>query len=88
MTVILIGALLTVVGVVYMAAATIKRGRLSDPAPVPTMPDRPMPNLATPGPTLEPRRRGLGFLGLSQNWPSLLMMLVGLLLLLSVVLLG
>ena len=80
MTVIL-GALLTVAGIVYMAGAALRRGRLSDPAP--TAPDRPAPNLATPGPTLEPRRRGLGFLGLSQNWPGLLMMVVGILLLLS-----
>ncbi|WP_434722740.1 hypothetical protein [Mesorhizobium sp. RIZ17] len=80
MTVIL-GALLTVAGIVYMAGAALRRGRLSDPAP--TTPDRPAPNLATPGPTLEPRRRGLGFLGLSQNWPGLLMMAVGILLLLS-----
>jgi hypothetical protein len=80
MTVIL-GALLTVAGIVYMAGAALRRGRLSDPAP--TAPDRPAPNLATPGPTLEPRRRGLGFLGLSQNWPGLLMMAVGVLLLLS-----
>jgi hypothetical protein len=80
MTVIL-GALLTVAGIVYMAGAVLRRGRLSDPAP--TAPDRPAPNLATPGPTLEPRRRGLGFLGLSQNWPGLLMMAVGVLLLLS-----
>jgi hypothetical protein len=80
MTVIL-GALLTVAGIVYMAGAALRRGRLSDPAP--TAPDRPAPNLATPGPTLEPGRRGLGFLGLSQNWPGLLMMAVGVLLLLS-----
>ena len=80
MTVIL-GALLTVAGLVYMAGAALRRGRLSDPAP--TAPDRPAPNLATPGPTLEPRRRGLGFLGLSQNWPGLLMMAAGILLLLS-----
>ncbi|TIO21159.1 MAG: hypothetical protein E5X96_09685, partial [Mesorhizobium sp.] len=56
--------------------------RLSDPAS--TAPDRPAPNLATPGPTLEPRRRGLRFLGLSQNWPGLVMMAVGIILLLSV----
>ena len=80
MTVIL-GALLTVAGLVYMAGAALRRGRLSDTAP--TAPGRPAPNLATPGPTLEPRRRGLGFLGLSQNWPGLLMMVVGILLLLS-----
>ena len=86
MAVILIGALLTVAGIVYMAGAAIRRGRLSDPAPV-SVSDRPTPNLATPGPTLEPRRRGLGFLGLSQNWPGLLMMGIGILLLLSVVVL-
>ncbi|MGX5849936.1 hypothetical protein ACWGTO_22940 [Mesorhizobium sp. PL10] len=83
MAVILIGALLTVAGVVYMAGAVLRRGRLSDPAPVSATPDAPTPNLATTGPTLEPRRRGLGFLGLSQNWPGLLMMAVGVILLLS-----
>ncbi|RRI05900.1 hypothetical protein EH240_05030 [Mesorhizobium tamadayense] len=77
MTVILIGALLIVAGVVYMADAVLRRGRLSDPAPSP----------AKPGPTLEPRRRGLGFLGLTQNWPGLLMVAIGVVLLLSVVVL-
>lgn len=85
MAFILIGALLTVAGVVYMAGAALRRGRLSDTAPLAS--DRPMPNLATPGPTLEPRRRGLGFLGLSQNWPGLLMIGVGAILLLSAVVL-
>jgi hypothetical protein len=88
MVVILIGALLTVAGVVYMASATLGRGRLSDPTPVPAMSDRPASIAATPGPTLEPRRRGLGFLGLTQNWPGLLMVVIGLALLLSVVVLG
>ncbi|UCI23850.1 hypothetical protein [Mesorhizobium sp. B2-8-5] len=82
MAVILIGALLIVAGIVYMAGAVLRRGKLSDPAAAAS--DRPMPNLATPGPTLEPRRRGLGFLGLSQNWPGLLMMGVGIILLLLV----
>jgi hypothetical protein len=72
MAVILIGALLFMGGVLYMAGATLRRGRLSDPAP-----DRLSPNLATPGPTLEPSRRGLRFLGLAANWPGLLMMAVG-----------
>ncbi|TGP52874.1 hypothetical protein EN873_16625 [bacterium M00.F.Ca.ET.230.01.1.1] len=76
--IVILGALLTVAGVVYMAGATLRRGRLSGPAP------RPAPNLATSGPTLEPRRRGLGFLGLSQNWPGLVMMAIGFILLLSV----
>jgi hypothetical protein len=84
MAVILIGALLTVAGVVYMASAALRRGRLSGPAPAAS--DR-MPNLATPGPTLEPSRRGLGFLGLSQNWPGLLIVGAGLMLLLSVAIL-
>lgn len=87
MAVILIGALLTVAGLVYMAVAAIMRGRLSEPAAVSTAPDSPTPNVATPGPTLEPRQRGLRFLGLSQNWPGLLMMAVGVILLLSVVVL-
>jgi len=81
MAVIMIGALLTVAGVVNMAGAVLRRGRLSDPAP---SPGRPKPNPSIPGPTLEPRRRGLGFLGLSQNWPGLLMIGIGLILLLSV----
>jgi hypothetical protein len=84
MAVIIIGALLTVAGVVYVAIATLRRGRLSDPTTSPATPDHPTP-FATLSPTLEPRRRGLAFLGLSQNWPGLLMMVVGLILLLSVV---
>ncbi|CAH2409550.1 hypothetical protein [Mesorhizobium escarrei] len=87
MAAVLIGALLIVAGVVYMAGAALWRGRLSDPAPARAAPDRSTPNLAMSGPTLEPRRRGLGFLGLSQNWPGLLMMAVGFILLLSVVVL-
>ncbi|MBZ9858761.1 MULTISPECIES: hypothetical protein [unclassified Mesorhizobium] len=82
MAVILIGALLIVAGIVYMAGAVLRRGKLSDPAAAAS--DRRVPNLTTPGPTLEPRRRGLGFLGLSQNWPGLLMMGVGIILLLLV----
>ena len=83
MAVIIIGALLTVAGVVYMALAVLNRGRLSNPTAFPARPGGPTPNLATPGPTLAPRRRGLAFLGLSQNWPGLLMIGIGLILLLS-----
>ncbi|MER8623105.1 MULTISPECIES: hypothetical protein [unclassified Mesorhizobium] len=85
MAVILIGALLIVAGIVYMALAVLNRGRLSNPTPFPARPGGPTPNLATPGPTLEPRHRGLGFLGLSQNWPGLLMIGIGVVLLLSAV---
>lgn len=87
MAVILIGAFLVVAGIVYTALAVLNRGRLSNPTSFPPPPDGPMPNLAAPGPTLEPRRRGLGFLGLSQNWPGLLMIGIGVVLLLSVVVL-
>ena len=33
--------------------------------------------------TLEPPRRGLGFLGLGPNWPGLLLIVIGAILLLS-----
>ena len=82
MTVILIGALLFVGGVVYMAGAALGRGQLSGPAPEQMSPAPPTP-LATPGPTLEPERRGLRFLGLATNWPGLLMVAAGAILLLS-----
>jgi hypothetical protein len=81
MTMIIIGALLFVAGIVYMAGAALRRGRLSDPATAHAASDRMIP--ATPGPTLEPERRGLRFLGLATNWPGLLMLVVGAALLLS-----
>ena len=71
----LIGALLIFAGVVYMAIAAIRRGRLSDPSRNPG---------DTTDRTLEPRQGGLEFLGLAANWPGLLMMAVGALLLLAV----
>jgi hypothetical protein len=74
MIVIWLGAILFVCGVVYMAAATLSRGKLSDPHPAQAGPNEP---------TLEPTRRGLGFLGVGPNWPGLLMMAVGALMLLS-----
>lgn len=83
MAVILIGALLIVAGIVYMAGAALSQGRLSNSAPFGTPADRSASRLSTPGPTLEPRRRGLGFLGLSRNWPGLLMMGIGIILMLS-----
>ena len=45
MAVILIGALLTIAGVAYMAVAAIRRGRLSDPIHLPTSAERPTPIL-------------------------------------------
>jgi len=67
-TIPVVGALLLLGGIVYMATAAIYRGRMSDPHPKPT-------DTATR--TLEPRHRGLRFLGLATNWPGLLMIVVG-----------
>jgi hypothetical protein len=68
----LIGALLILAGLVYMAAAAIYRDRLSDDRPNPT---------DTADRTLEPRHRGLGFLGIKPNLAGLIMIAVGALLL-------
>ena len=69
----LLGALLFIVGLVQTARAAIRRGRMSDPGPNPN---------DTAARTLEPRERGVGFLGVKPNWPGLLMMAVGALMLL------
>jgi hypothetical protein len=70
----ILGALLLLGGLVWMAAAAINRGRMSDPR-------------ANPGdrgrPTLEPRHRGVGFLGLGPNWPGLALAVLGAALLLA-----
>jgi hypothetical protein len=55
-----LGALLVLGGVLYMVRAVIWRGSLSGPDS-----GRPVRG------TLEPRRRGVGFLGLEANWPGL-----------------
>jgi hypothetical protein len=68
----LIGALFILCGVVYMAGAAIYRGRMSDPHL----------NPGDASPTLEPRHRGLRFLGLKANWPGLLLLAIGAILLL------
>jgi hypothetical protein len=60
-----LGVLLVIGGVLYMARATIWRGSLSRPA----------------RDTLEPPRRGVGFLGFEANWPGILLMAIGAILL-------
>jgi hypothetical protein len=69
----LIGALLVACGVVYMAIAAIFRGRMTEPHSTPR---------DGTGPTLEPRRAGMGFLGAKANWPGVLIAAIGLMLLL------
>jgi len=72
MMVIGLGALLVFGGVLYMVRAVIWRGSLSGPDS-----GRPVRG------TLEPRRRGVGFLGLETNWPGILLIATGAILLLS-----
>jgi hypothetical protein len=67
-----LGALLILGGVLYMARSTIWRGSLSGPDS-----SRPVRG------TLEPRRRGVGFLGLGSNLPGLLLMAIGAVLLVA-----
>ena len=55
-----------------MARTSIWRGSLSGPDS-----SRPVRG------TLEPPRRGLGFLGLGTNWPDILLMAIGAVLLVS-----
>jgi hypothetical protein len=72
LTIPLIGALLILGGIVYMAGAAIYRGRMSDPHVDPIEGDL----------TLEPRHRGLRFLGFKANWPGLLLVAIGAIMLL------
>ena len=67
-----LGALLIVGGVLYMAGAAIFRGRLSDPHTTPAGVR-----------TLEPPRRGLRFLGLGANWPGLVLIVIGVIMMFS-----
>lgn len=70
----IIGALLLAIGTVLMAFTALQRGRLS----------RPHDSLENPsGPTLEPARRDIGFLGIKANWLALLALLAGAILLLA-----
>jgi hypothetical protein len=67
-----LGALLVLGGILYMARTAIWRGPLSGRDS-----SRPVRE------TLEPPRRGLGFLGVGTNWPGILLMAIGAFLLLS-----
>ena len=68
-----IGALLLICGLVYMARAAIFRGDLSEPHATGYDPR---------SVTLEPERRGLRFLGVQANWPGMVMVAAGAVLLL------
>ena len=68
------GALLVFGGVLYMVRAVIWRGSLRGSGSSGSGPVRN---------TLEPPRRGTGFLGLGANWPGILLMAIGAILLVS-----
>src|ERR1700738_2253606 len=67
-----LGALLVLGRLLYMVRAAIWRGPLSGRGS-----SRPARD------TLEPPRRGLGFLGVGTNWPGILLMAIGSILLVS-----
>lgn len=68
-----IGALLVVFGLLYMAGMAINRGKMSDPHTHARDPA---------GLTLEPRHSGMSVLGLKSNWPGIVIAAVGALMLL------
>jgi hypothetical protein len=74
MLVVWLGGFLVIAGLLYLARQTIWRGRMSEAT---------SSRAAPQGPTLEPARRGVRFLGLGSNWPGIAMMAVGAILLLS-----
>jgi hypothetical protein len=67
-----LGALLVLGGILYTARAAIWRGPLSGPNS-----SRPVRD------TLEPPRRSVRFLGLGTNWPGILLLALGSILLVS-----
>ena len=67
-----LGALLVLSGILYMARTAIWRGPLSGPDS-----SRPVRG------TLEPPQRSVRFLGLGTNWPGILLMAIGAILLVS-----
>jgi hypothetical protein len=71
MFLIMLGALLVLGGLLFIIRAAIWRGPLSGQDSLPVRD------------TLEPPRRGLGFLGIGANWPGILLMAIGAVLLVS-----
>ena len=67
MLVIWLGALLLILGVLLLAYQAIGRGRLSGLG---------KPSSA-PVDTLEPPRQGMRFLGVGSNWPGIVLIVVG-----------
>lgn len=77
LVIIWLGGLLLIAGVLHLAGHAIWHGDMSG-----LTPSRP----AAPGPTAEQTRHGAGFFIFRSNWPGIVMMAVGAILLLSVAL--
>ena len=73
MLIIWIGSLLFICGILFMARTAILRGDMSSPQAS----TRDHANA-----TLEPDRRSLRFLGVSANWPGIVLVVVGALMML------
>ena len=63
-----LGAILIIAGVLYSVWAALSHRRLSQP---PQTPDN------ENSPSLEPRRQGMKFLGLTKNLPALILIVIG-----------
>ena len=72
MSLMVLGALLVLGGILYLARTAIWRGPLSGPDSSGPVRD-----------TLEPPQRSVRFLGLGTNWPGILLMAIGAVLLVS-----
>jgi hypothetical protein len=77
-----LGALFVLGGLVFMVAQPIWRGRLSDARRTSSAVPRNGAHLLREPHTLEPRRAGAGF-GLKANWPGLVLIVLGGILLLA-----
>ncbi|TKT76358.1 hypothetical protein [Aquamicrobium sp. LC103] len=66
-----LGAIFVILGVLYTANAAVRRGRMSEPHSSPTA-----------ARTLEPRQSGIRAFGLKDNWPGILLILIGAIMLL------
>ena len=82
MLVIWLGALFVLGGLLFMAAQPIWRGRLSDARRTSSAVPRKETHPLREPRTLEPRRAGAGF-GLKANWPGLVLIILGGILLLA-----
>jgi hypothetical protein len=65
-SIVLLGALMLIGGVLYTLWQALARKPLTDPS-----------RLSRAEQTLEPRRQGVAFLGLTRNWPGVVLMVLG-----------